>query len=138
MAAAVEDSEDEITGINVTPMVDIVLVLLIIFMVTAPIMSRRALQLTLPKAAHADTLASKTVRITLSADGSMSLDGRTLERDAVGVSLKQLVALDPELRVSIAADQKVPWGEVSGVLDDVKEAGCKRVAAEVRARNSRG
>jgi len=131
MAAAQSDDEI-ISGINVTPLVDIVLVLLIVFMVTAQSLSQRAIKMALPKAAHSEAKATGSVRVALTADNNLSLNGQTLTRPELLAQLKRMAAVDPGLKVSLAADGRVPWDGVSEILDDLRGAGVTKIGAEVR------
>ena len=75
MAASVEEHDDEITGINVTPLVDITLVLLIIFMVTATYVVKEAIEVDLPRAASGGQTVGPTLAFALDREGKLYLDG---------------------------------------------------------------
>ncbi len=137
MAGQASSARSPIGGINVTPLVDVVLVLLIIVMVAAPVIVRRQLQVALPKAGHADPSAPSDVRVVLAKDLSVELSGRSMSRDDFTFALKGLAERQPGLRVSVAADEAVRWGELAALLDDIKHAGVKRIAAEVGLRRAR-
>ena len=124
--------QDSITGINVTPMVDVMIVLLIIFMATAPLLSRRALHVNVPKAAKSERLATETVRVEMNAKREVLLDGRRYGLADLGRELERMVALQPATHVAIAADEVIPYGEVVGLIDVIKGAGIKRIGLEVR------
>lgn len=121
-----------ITGINVTPLVDVVLVLLIIMMVAAPIVSRQSLPLSLPPAKNAEPAPSAVVRVSIGRDLSFRLDDRKLTREQAVAELTRMAAGAPGLRVAISADEGVPWGEVARFLDAARGAGVRKVAADVR------
>jgi len=131
---APESDPESITGINITPLVDVVLVLLIIFMATAPLLHRRALNVNLPKAAKSERVATETVRVELQLGGKILLDGAALTVPDMIRELKRLIELQPAAHVAVAADKAVPYGEVVTLLDDIKQAGIKRVGLEVRVR----
>lgn len=122
------ESDGTVTGINVTPLVDIMLVLLIVFMVTAHFVQESALKISLPKAAASD--ASPTAALMLSVDrsGSLRLADEALDLPAVKARLTPLAKADPGIRVTVAADEELPYKAVVAVLDAVKEAGVTRVA----------
>lgn len=126
-----------ISGINVTPLVDVVLVLLIIVMVASPVIARRGLTVSLPKTASAEPVKPSDLRVVLSKDLTVEMGGRTMTREDFALSLKGLAARDPALRVAVAADESVKWGDLAALLDDIKHAGIKRVAAEVGSRGAR-
>lgn len=124
--------ESPITDINVTPLVDIVLVLLIIFMATAPLIHRRAVNINVPKAAHSEKVATQTLQIILSEKRMILLGGRRIKAAELGAQLSALVHVDPLLHVAVLADQTVAYGEVIGLLDIIRGSGVKKVALEVK------
>src|SRR5712671_6011393 len=76
MASAPQDNDDAIFGINVTPLVDITLVLLIIFMATAHLIVHRSMSLNLPKVANSQAVPSQTIQVQLESDKSLKLNGQ--------------------------------------------------------------
>ena len=128
------ETQDSITGINVTPLVDIILVLLIIFMATAPLMSRRALNVSIPKAQKSERIATETLRLELTKERTIFMDGKRLKLPDLIRELKILTAREPALHVAVAADQAVPYGEVVRLLDDIRLSGVKRVGLEVKSK----
>ena len=122
------DSEDAITGINVTPLVDIVLVLLIIFMVTAKLIVSKSVPLDLPKAASGSDIQT-VFSVVLSAEGITQVDGNTVaDDDAMFPLAKAAREKNPELRAVIKADSAVPHGRVIHVLDLLKQAQVGKIA----------
>src|SRR5438034_1023607 len=81
MAGAAQDNDEEITGINVTPLVDIVLVLLIIFMVTANFIVRETVEVDLPRAAHGGETVQGLVNVVIDKDGQIFFDGAAVTED---------------------------------------------------------
>jgi len=125
---ASSDADEAITGINVTPLVDITLVLLIIFMVTAKIIVSQSVPLDLPKAATG-TEVQVVFSIMLAADGTTQVDGKRVPTDdAILVLSRDAHAKTPELRAVIKADSAVPHGRVIHVLDLLKQAGISKIA----------
>ena len=123
-----DSSEDAITGINVTPLVDIVLVLLIIFMVTAKLIVSKSVPLDLPKAASGSDIQT-VFSVVLSADGITQVDGKTLPNDdAIFPLAKAAREKNPELRAVIKADNAVAHGRVIHVLDILKQAQVGKIA----------
>ena len=129
MAGGANDTgEDAITGINVTPLVDIVLVLLIIFMVTAKLIVSKSVPLDLPKAASGSDIQT-VFSVVLSADGITQVDGNTVPNDdAIFPLAKGARDKNPELRAVIKADSAVPHGRVIHVLDLLKQAQVGKIA----------
>ena len=123
-----DDPDDAISGINVTPLVDITLVLLIIFMVTAKIIVSQSVPLDLPKAATG-TEVQVVFSIVLAADGTTQVDGKTVVNDEAILDLARGAHdKNPELRAVIKADSAVPHGRVIHVLDLLKQGGVSKIA----------
>lgn len=117
-----------ITGINVTPLVDITLVLLIIFMVTAKLVVSRAMPLDLPKAASAGEVQT-VYSVALRTDGGLFVNSAPIASDqALFKSAKGALAKEPELRAVVHADGKVSHERVMRALDVLRQAGLTRVA----------
>jgi len=128
MAGSSQSDDDIISGINVTPLVDVTLVLLVIFMVTAKIIVTQSLPLDLPKAAKGEQV-QLVFGIELRADGPMQVDGKPLTKDEEVLPLaKEAQAKNPDLRAVIRADSAVPHGRVIRVLDLLKQAGVSKIA----------
>ncbi|XXF81257.1 biopolymer transporter ExbD [Myxococcaceae bacterium GXIMD 01537] len=116
-----------IEGINVTPLVDITLVLLIIFIVTAKMIDSPALPLDLPHASQGEEVQT-LLAISLTASGQLLVDGVELNNEELQEKARQALARDPELRAVIQADGSVAHRQVIAVLDQLKAAGLTRVA----------
>jgi biopolymer transport protein ExbD len=118
-----------ITSINITPLVDITLVLLIVFMVTAKIIvHRQALPVDLPRAASGEHTPEVFSAVILP-DGSVQIDGRTLPDDEAVLDLaRAALHRDAELRAVLQADGNVPHRRVMHLLDLLKQAGIAKVA----------
>ena len=117
-----------ITGINVTPLVDITLVLLIIFMVTAKLVMSRALPMDLPKAATGGEV-QQIFSLSLRADGCTQVDGAPAEKDEVVLGrAREALARNAELRAVVQADGSVPHSRVMHELDVLRQAGLSRIA----------
>jgi biopolymer transport protein ExbD len=127
---AQNDADEAITGINVTPLVDITLVLLIIFMVTAKIIVSQAIPLDLPKASPANASEVQIIfSVILAADGTTQVDGKPMPNDDALLPLaREAHAKNNELRAVIKADSAVPHGRVIHVLDLLKQAGVSKIA----------
>jgi biopolymer transport protein ExbD len=123
-----DDPDDAITGINVTPLVDITLVLLIIFMVTAKLIVSQSVPLDLPKAATGSEV-QVVFSVVLAADGTTQVDGKTVPNDdAILGPARAAHDKNPELRAVIKADSVVPHGRVIHVLDLLKQGGVSKIA----------
>lgn len=117
-----------VTGINVTPMVDITLVLLIIFMVTATFVSDAGLKVNLPKAAATEAAATASLTVTVTNKGELYLMKQSVDLNGLTANLTREARLNPGVRVTLAADRKLPYGDVVRILDVIKRAGVTRVA----------
>jgi biopolymer transport protein ExbD len=125
---AQQDGDEAITGINVTPLVDVTLVLLIIFMVTAKIIVSQSVPLDLPKAATGAEIQT-IFSIVLAASGGTLVDSATVANDdAIFALAKTAHDKNNELRAVIKADSAVPHGRVIHVLDLLKQAGVAKIA----------
>ncbi|WP_321923608.1 biopolymer transporter ExbD [Burkholderia sp. BCC1998] len=122
------DAGEPLGEINVTPLVDVVLVLLVIFMVAAPLMTH-AIRVDLPKAAAParDTRAA-TVTVTVDAHGAVRIDGTPAAPAEVEAVLARRVAHDPQTSVSLHADRNEPFGTVAGVIASIGRASVAHVA----------
>jgi len=123
--------EEPITGINVTPLVDITLVLLIIFMVTAKLVVSRAVPMDLPKAATGGEV-QEVFSLSLTVDGEVQVDGGPVAGDAALLE-RATTALkrNHELRAVVRADGAVPHDRVMHALDVLRQAGLSRIAFAV-------
>jgi biopolymer transport protein ExbD len=126
--ASIQNTDEEITAINVTPLVDVTLVLLIIFMVTAKLITGQGIPLDLPKAKTAG--ATQTVlNVSIDAHGGVLANGNKLGNDAeLKTRAREALKADPELRTVISASESASHGKVMHVLDTVRDAGITRVA----------
>ena len=116
------------SDINMTPLIDVMLVLLIIFMVTAPLLGAR-LPLDLPQTdAPVTTAPSATMQVTLRADGRLYLDEQASTLAALSDRARALASQRPDTEVQLRADQSVPYGRVAELIGAIQQAGLQRVA----------
>jgi len=138
MAAQVQDStDDEITGINVTPLVDVVLVLLIIFMVTANFIVRETMEVDLPRAANAGETVQGLVAVVMDRQGRLYLNGEEVTEAQLRAKVADSVKRDAQTRAILSADQALPYGEVMHLIDVVKGEGVSRFALNIE-KDARG
>jgi biopolymer transport protein TolR len=122
------DTEDAaITGINVTPLVDITLVLLVVFMVTARLIASQGVAMDLPKAATAGAMQSMLV-VSVDEAGRASIDGAPADDATVRSAAARAVAGDRELRVVVHASAGARHGAVVHVVDLLRASGVARIA----------
>jgi len=132
MAGRLSQGDDElISDINVTPLVDVVLVLLIIFMVTASYIVKESIEVDLPRAAAAGEATGSILALVLTSDGTVYLDGTRADEAQVRQKAREAVARDRDTRAIISADRMSLHGAVVRLIDLVKEAGVTRFAIHV-------
>ncbi|WIG93145.1 biopolymer transporter ExbD [Myxococcus sp. SDU36] len=131
MAGGAQDNDDEITGINVTPLVDVVLVLLIIFMVTANFIVRETVEVDLPRAANGGETVQGLVNVVLDKEGKLFFDGAELTEQDLEKRVQEAVAKDKDTRAIISADQSIPYGRVMRLIDVVKGQGIAKFALNI-------
>lgn len=113
---AKQDDEELIATINVTPLVDIVLVLLIVLMVTSSYLVNKAINVELPKASTGETTA-QSMSISVDQTGKLFLDGTPIDAPALSQRVKVAHDKDPDVKAIISADGRVRHAEVVAVID---------------------
>ena len=126
-----ENDQEAMTEINITPFVDVVLVLLVIFMVTAPMMIRSAMELKLPSAENTDQVEKQTLGITILKSGNIMLNGVLISPVDLESEIKSSLKKDPQTQVIIIADKMATHGMVIELIDRVKGAGALNFAFQV-------
>jgi biopolymer transport protein ExbD len=123
-----DDDLTEVSEINVTPFIDVILVLLIIFMVAAPL-STVDVAVDLPMSnAQQQPRPDKPIFVTLKGDLSLTLGDETIARDALGAALDRATEADHDKRIFLRADKSVPYGELMKAMNLLREAGYLKVA----------
>ena len=131
MAGGASRRRGIVAEINVTPLVDIMLVLLIIFMLTAHLIAKQAIEVELPRASQSSTLPPTTVTVTLTRDGTLFLNGSRVTADALRSAVKDAVTKDPKTQAIIVGDKAVSHGRVVWVLDTIKALGITSFAIQI-------
>lgn len=133
MASSLEGGEDRegITSINITPLVDVFLVLLILVMITSSLLDHREIPVSVPKAAHSGEKAPKASGLTMDSEKRVFLDGQETDSAGVAESLREKVAADSVHQVLIAADRRLLYEDVTRLLDWVRGAGVRKYALKV-------
>ncbi len=132
MQSASASSDESITGINVTPLVDVVLVLLVVLMVTATYLASRSIPVDLPSGKTGEaTTAPLTVSLTTA--GALYVDGVLCTEADLRKKLGVARQNDPELRAVIEADGAVPHRRVIGIIDLLRQERVDRFAINVDA-----
>ena len=125
------DSRVAITDINITPFVDVVLVLLVIFIVTAPMLFKQVIDIKLPSASSAAQTAPDTLGLAVTASGALLLNGETLSVAQVKNFVRQVVQKNSKVQVIIAADREAAHKHVIRAIDVIKQAGVENFAFQV-------
>jgi biopolymer transport protein ExbD len=134
------DEEGIFADINITPLTDIFLVLLIIFMVTSSVMAtaegRSGVKVNLPRGATKEiSTGAHDITIAITTDGKMVVDGKEIAADTLRGMFESAKARDPETQVIVQADEATHHGRVVAVMELAKAAGLRRLAiATKRAR----
>ena len=115
------------SDINMTPLIDVMLVLLVIFIITAPLMTS-SLKLDLPRTdAATPTAAPSFVAVAIDGNGRLYFGDEALTRDQLAQRIATAARGDPQLEVQLRADQKVPYGQVADLIGLVQQAGLTRI-----------
>jgi biopolymer transport protein ExbD len=125
------DEDEMISGINVTPLVDVTLVLLIIFMVTTSYIVRQSIDVNLPRAANGGETVGQTMMVVIHADGSLFIDGAPMDETQLLARARQAKAKDPEAKAMIAADTDARHGAVIHVIDVLKGEGINKFGLNI-------
>jgi biopolymer transport protein ExbD len=130
-----QHDDEAITGINVTPLVDITLVLLIVFMVTAKLIVSQAIPADLPKAASSE--ATQVVfTVTLDAAGGVLVDGRPVDDAGLRSAALAARAKTPDLRTVVQAPSSAAHGAVIHLVDELREVGIVKIGFAVERKES--
>lgn len=132
MAGAANSNDDEpIAAINIVPFVDIILVVLIIFMVTAPLVLKPVIDINLPKSSSGETNATTPLNVSVKPDGSIAINGLVATTEALAAASAELAKSQPESAAILQADRTVTLETLTAVIDIIKSAGVKRVAFSI-------
>lgn len=134
MAANLSDNDDIIAEINVTPLVDVVLVLLVIFMVTAPVIYQSAIKVSLPSAQSGEKSSQKSpLEFSLSQEGQIAMGKEVYTWETLSNRLKEISQADLKETAVINADTNATHGNVVRLMDTLRQAGLTRFALNVDA-----
>ncbi len=129
MAIQIKSSEQTMmSDINVTPLVDVMLVLLIVFMVTAPLLMQ-AVPVKLPQtSANAPLTPAKLIQLSIDSAGKVYLDTQVVAPEQLKTRLQELRQRDPELNVQLMADERIPYGQVAKIMGIAQQAGIAKLS----------
>lgn len=136
MAANALDDDDIITGINVTPLVDITLVLLVILMITASYIASKTIPLELPRSATGETTPT-VLAVSIKPTGELYLDAKPIDEPGLRGKIIEARAQNKEPQVIIAADGKTPHARVVHVIDVLRQEQVTKFAINVEPEGER-
>ncbi len=132
MAGGVNQNDDEpIAAINIVPFVDIILVVLIIFMVTAPLVLKPVIDINLPKSSSGEEAPPAPLNVAIGKDGAIVVNGQASTPEALSALAAQSVAEKPDTAAILQADKTVTLETLTSVIDLIKTAGVKKVAFSI-------
>ena len=133
MAASQFDPQNSegINDINITPFVDVVLVLLVIFMVTAPMMMKDIIGLELPKVSQSDAQSATTLGIAVTSQGQLLLNGELVSDESLKAAALSAVEKNPDVQAVISADSNSRHMDFVRVIDIIKSVGLENFAIQV-------
>lgn len=135
MAMKDPSGDDEIiSDINVTPFVDVVLVLLILFMLAAPAVYQNAVRIRLPESVSSESVNHVTLRITIDAKGESRIDGQILQGEALKAHIEKALRLDPKADAIVFADRATTHDRLIAAIDVLQGNGIRQVALGVESR----
>ena len=123
------DDDSAMSDINVTPLVDVMLVLVIILLVTAPLLTQ-SVHVTLPKTAETTAdIKQQPLQLGIDAQGIITINKKAVaDTAALDVALKAELAKDPEIAVHLYADQSVIYAKIAEIMATVQHAGITKIA----------
>jgi biopolymer transport protein ExbD len=129
-----KDSSDVVSEINITPLVDVMLVLLVAFIITAPLLNN-AVRINLPKTATtAPSSEVKAVTVSIDEHSKVFIDKREVTLEALEPELKGLVGSNPDLALSLQADEGVPYRAVAKVIANIQRSGVTKLSVLTQPR----
>jgi len=117
-----------ISEINITPLTDVMLVLLVIFMVTTPLLVMQSFKIKLPKAVTAEAEPGRGITISIAAGGIIYLNNKAVKMEGLFDSIKSELKTASDRTIIIKADKDIPHGVVVKVLDTAKRAGAEKLS----------
>jgi biopolymer transport protein ExbD len=132
MAGSANQNDDEpIAAINIVPLVDVILVVLIIFMVTAPLVLKPVIDINLPKSSSGQEAPPTPLNVAIGKDGAIIVNGIPSTPEMLTAVAAKTVAEKPETAAILQADKTVTLEVLTSVIDLIKTAGIKKVAFSI-------
>jgi len=128
MAFSTQEEDNVLSEINITPLVDVMLVLLVAFVITIPALTN-AVHINLPKTVTTSPPEQqKAITVTVDADSRVYVDSTEIEPSGLLATLEGLKAVNPNLSLHLRADDRVPYGPVAKTMATIERAGINRVS----------
>ncbi|ANI59917.1 Biopolymer transport protein ExbD [Pseudomonas fluorescens] len=128
MAFSTQDSDEVLSEINVTPLVDVMLVLLVVFIVTAPLLTN-AIPINLPKTESVAPVEQKDpLVVSIDDKGKVFINKDEIQADLLEFNLQAAKAKNPDVRVQLQADNGVNYGEVARAMASIERAGITKLS----------
>lgn len=128
MAFSTQDNDEVLSEINVTPLVDVMLVLLVVFIVTAPLLTN-AIPINLPKTESVAPVEQKDpLVVSIDDKGKVFINKDEIQADSLESNLQAAKAKNPDVRVQLQADNGVNYGEVARAMASIERAGISRLS----------
>lgn len=131
MSSNQQNDDEVMSDINITPFVDVVLVLLVIFMVTTPMMIKEAMEIKLPKASEGNKIDTSLLALAINKNGQVLLKGQLISLDELYNEAQILKTESPDIKAIISADKESQHKHLIDVIDTIKKAGVINFAFEV-------
>lgn len=132
MAFQLGVEDDEIGYINITPMVDVLLVLLVIFMVTANFLKKESVNINLPKISASDPNVAQSIQVALTKDGKLLMEGMDVSEEILVAKLTRESKYRPNMRVTLSADERLAYGTIARIMGFIRQSGVTRIALSVK------
>ena len=130
--------EEEETEINMTPMLDVVFIMLIFFIVTTSFVRETGVEVNRPLAESSEKLPQNAILIAITSSNQIWVDRHRIDARAIRRNIERLLAENPDSTVIIQADETAPTGTLINVLDQTKLAGAKSIAVSTNNRSNQG
>ena len=128
MAFSTQDSDEVLSEINVTPLVDVMLVLLVVFIVTAPLLTN-SIPINLPKTESVAPVEQKDpLVVSIDGQGKLFINKDEIQPNLLEINLASAKAKNPDVRVQLQADDGVNYGEVARAMASIERAGITRLS----------
>ena len=132
MAGGINQNDDEpIAAINIVPLVDVILVVLIIFMVTAPLVLKPVIDINLPKSSSGEEAPPAPLNVAIGKDGAIVVNGTASTPEGLSAAAAKAVAEKPDTAAILQADKTVTLETLTSIIDLIKTAGVKKVAFSI-------